>query len=392
MVAPPSLATGHLFAIPPQAPERLLRDVCAGPRLRVGRFGGRLRGALWRHTGVTIRFWQGDIDELPPPGTLPSRDDSGSGAADAVGITPLLLIDVPQTTALFEAQYRHNRPQSDQLPTMPVLLDRLEWVWSWSRVIPAAIALHDPRGMASDEDRARLLEHCANVEAFRDPRRALQWLLDRPLTPLLPEVEPGPAPKAKEHPASDQLLPQTIYVADIGGRVGQHLLAWLHAVTAQASENGSPAAKLSLGAASGWLDPVFHADITAEGRLYAHHFDVAGAATPGGAVPAWSAVAVRWWRRRPLVVTLDPTAAGACAPAIVAIGPSLLFGESDLAAFLERTWRREVSPAAIVVHAEADEALRSWIRHEFPGTATFADTPDGRTGAIHAACRAQAGS
>ena len=78
---------------------------------------------------------------------------------------------------------------------------------------------------------------------------------------------------------------------------------------------------------------------------------------------------------------------GQAGPIIIGVGPSQLFGEGELTGLLERLWENKNFPVAVICHAQADQTLLRWVKHEFPQLPEFPDTWAGGVCALETALR-----
>ena len=410
------LLLGHLTILDDTpGPAELLDGLCDGPRLYPKRSSDS-PSASWRHGARTVWLWQKNAETLPTPVAATSE---GFNAPDVsllriLGATSVLLMECPQRTPLFLAHYARNRNAHPAPPEVSQLIDQLQAAWELCGARVSALALLDPSGGSGREDRERLRNECAQFKVFNRRDEAIRWLMERlPSASQQRSIIPPPAPErlarlparsvglspyrpyrqSKEKRIEEAKPLDVVRVADLGGSVGRHLLARLHAETLNASERAGDARRVRLQGGSHRAVSSLWALPSAEGLQYGRLQRLRnGEPAPGAPVPAWLGSLASWWGGEQMFsLQLNGSSPTETAgPIIIGVGRSRFFGEGDLSDLLDTLWYGGSRPAAIIRHEKADTTLLRWVRNELPSTPEFTDGWKGGLRALDQALRAAA--
>jgi hypothetical protein len=365
-----------------------------------------------RHKANTLWVWQSNADNLPPVGVVP-RAEEARHTTSLLRILPhsgLLLIEAPEPTPLFLAHYARNKKKGQALPTLGVIIDRLQWVFTLSSSRKRAIALLDPASSTTVEERGRLQLMSEVFNVFTDREDALRWLLHQGTeSPENLRTTPRDYVTVTDAKAGASAAPETLKlketsaksskpskpmvgVVDVGGTAGRKLLARIHREAYLASINGKSdsgdgvitlrRSRLLSRLRAGTSVKSLSFGLTQELRD--------GHLSPGTEVPTWTGERMRWWwlGAEPFTLALnEKLAVKKFDSLILGVGDSRFFGERELAALLERLWEGSCRPSAIVRADHVNPDLLRWVRNEFPRTPEFSDSWEGGMQALDVALR-----
>jgi hypothetical protein len=376
------IVIAHLALLDSTAPPaEILGAVCEGPRRVVGT--GPFRISSWRHRRRTVWMWRASCERMPRPGT-----EEDSSLWRLLASSDAILLDAPQTSALFAAQYARNR-NVGAMPSLPELLDRIQVALELCGSRPRVAVLIDPSGAAGKDamDRLALI---ASPSIASSCAEAVWNLLSASAQSSLGRRWPAPrltlqSPQRNhsEEPPSEP--PQVrILAADVGGSVASHLMVRLHQRTSVAVRKRGRPGNVLLGGKKFTIKAVPSSEGLQAAESY--EFSRRGEPPPGFWQPKWDGLRVTWFRDHPFSVELfdDEGIEKPCAM-IVGVGPYRIVGERELCALLDRVWQGQCVPAAVVAHQQCDQRLLRWVSREFPDARLWPDTWEGNLAAIEQA-------
>jgi hypothetical protein len=326
-------------------------------------------------------MWRGSLEHLPKvdnPAQLPMWRLLASSNA--------LLIDVPQPSAYYSAQYARNRRHARLVPAISDLLDDLQTKLDLCGNTARTAALFDPADAADAAAKSILSLRGTPASSHTYPE-AMKSLLPAAVSSRSPQ--PWPRPPAPARPATGANVSITrietgqeevrIQTADVGGSVMAHYLTRLHYQTS------TTAGRRGVAGLAGGRIPI-RGVASSEGRAVAEHWETRQLIEPppGIALPSWQGAYGHFWGAKGSISIQAPGTYpfSEPTPTIIGIGPYRTVGEAQMMALVERVWSEKVIPAALVVHERCDQRLLEWAGQEFPGLPRFADNWEGNLAAI----------